>query len=326
MKKIDEFRPKSKYDRIQTQRETDGILFSELFADEFAETHCPACGLSGDYLFKKWGFEHKHCPHCLTVYVSPRPAEDLLMKYYNDFPAPNMWTQLLLATDSERKRLQYFPRLELILGQIALNSNGVAVDVGAGSGAFCLALKDSKKFTDVIALDISKESNDACRNIGLSTLCGSVSDLAPNSVDFLSMNDLIEHLYCPEDVLKLCFNVLTPGGVISIATPNGEGFDFKILGSDAPNIVPPEHINYFNTDSIRILLQRCGFEDIKVSTPGQLDIEIVCRAIENAPDILNDNKWVAHLVSQNEMVLRSFQEFLSINNLSSHMLVTAVKK
>ena len=35
---------------------------------------CPACEAAGDHAFDKDGFSYEVCPHCLTLFVNPRPV------------------------------------------------------------------------------------------------------------------------------------------------------------------------------------------------------------------------------------------------------------
>jgi len=323
---IDAFRPKDIYDKVLIQRELDGIAFYTSYSKEFVKVNCPACHMEGLFAFKKWGFNHKKCPSCNTLYNSPRPVEALLLEYYNNFKAPNMWTEMLLNTDVERKRLQNKPRVELILSMMQINDNAIAVDIGAGSGAFCLALQDTGKFHEVIASEIADEGIEACKNKGLVTFKGTVADMPAEYAYLITMNDLIEHLFDPSSFLSDCHRVLQSGGYLSIATPNGEGFDFKLLGGNTKNITPPEHINYFNPYSIQLMLKSIGFTDIQVTTPGILDVDIIKREIQEEFSLLANNEWLQYLYTQPDETLNNFQRFLSDNKLSSHMLIVARKK
>ncbi|HZX00786.1 MAG TPA: class I SAM-dependent methyltransferase, partial [Candidatus Paceibacterota bacterium] len=216
MNKFDSLRPKNLYDDVLAQRKLDGTEFFRLYADKFVDVRCLACNADGSFEFHKWGFSHKRCQNCSTLYVSPRPKEDLLISYYNDFKSPNMWTRLLLSADTERKKLQYQPRAELILSLTKLdkNKNAVIVDVGAGSGAFCLAMKSTGMFNKVVALDIADEALEACEKNGLDTIKGMISDAETSSADLITVNDLIEHLFNPKEFLIDSLRVLKAGGYI----------------------------------------------------------------------------------------------------------------
>lgn len=206
-------------------------------------------------------------------------------------------------------------------------NTGVAADIGAGSGAFALALKETGFFQRVLAFDFSQDCVRACAKRGIEAYRGSVEDIPEGSVNLLTMNDLIEHISDPLSFLRKCYSTLMPNGFIEIATPNGEGFDFKILKEKTVNITPPEHLNYFNPTSIKILLKRADFSTLRVETPGILDIQIVMRELKQDTDKLRiKNEFLHYLLYEtNSNVVQSFQRFLQENLLSSHMLIFAEK-
>ena len=328
MKSFEMMRPTDEYEQVLQQREIDGTAFYNTYHKEFIETHCPACGSEGTFIFAKYGFAHKICPQCSTMYCSPRPTNALISLYYTSYRAPELWTNLLLKADRQRKILQHTPRVEKIVGKIQLGrkgNGGVALDLGAGSGAFATCLKNTGYFDDVMALDISESCAVACRNCGLSAKRGTIADVETGSIDFICMNDLIEHVFDPFTLLKDCRRALSKGGFISIATPNGEGFDFRILKEQTKNITPPEHINYFNPHSMTLLLERAGFIPVSIETPGILDVEIIRKEKDSGYPLKKKNEYLDYLMEQDETVLKNFQEFIANNRLSSHMLAIAQK-
>jgi 2-polyprenyl-3-methyl-5-hydroxy-6-metoxy-1,4-benzoquinol methylase len=329
MKTFELMRPKELYDNILKQREKDGKSFLNKHKHKFVAVTCPACQSKGKKIFEKYGFAHRFCEDCRTTFCSPRPTDELLAVYYNDYDAPKMWTNLLLKADVARKALQYKPRVEQIISTINKNSkmhNGIALDLGAGSGAFSMCLKNTEFFQDVIALDLSEACVKACRKQGLNSSVGTIEGIDADSIDLICINDLIEHVFDPSSFLINCLRALRKGGYISIATPNGEGFDFKILKDKTQNITPPEHLTYFNPYSLSLILSKTGFQTILVETPGKLDVEIILKKKKAGYPLKHNNEYLDYLLNQDEEVLADFQKFLSANKLSSHMLIVARKK
>jgi SAM-dependent methyltransferase len=328
-KEIDLMRPRDTYDRILEQRKLDGQKFFDQYRSKLIEVDCPACGGSSRFAFEKYGFGHRQCEKCRTLFCSPRPPDELLTIFYNQYEAPRLWTELLLKTDNERKALQSKPRVEKMIALMQSNDKAggrVALDIGAGSGAYSLALKNSGFFREVIAMDLSADCVKVCRELGLNSRLGTVSEVETASVDFICLNDLIEHLFDPLAFLRECLRVLRPKGYISIATPNGEGFDFKILKEQTKNITPPEHLNYFNPYSMGAILERAGFEVVSVETPGILDVDIILREKKAGFPLKDKNEYLAYLLDQEGPVLKEFQKYLASNKLSSHMLAMAKKR
>ncbi len=321
-------RPQDLYAEVLRQRETDGQAFFALYHDKFVEVACPVCGNNGIFSFVKYGFLHRTCGECHTLFCSPRPPEDLLSLYYTQYKAPQLWTELVIKTDALRKSVQYLPRVEAILAiikQQGVSQGGRALDIGAGSGAFSLCLKNTKFFHQVIALDISEPCVHACQSQGLEAQLGTIFDIADDSFDFVCTNDFIEHLFDPGIFLEQCFRILRKGGYLSIATPNGEGFDFKILREKTNNITPPEHLTYLNPVSLSFLLKRTGFSPVSILTPGKLDVEIIQKEKASGYPLADKNQYIDYLLGLDEQTVCNFQKFLVENGLSSHMVAVAHK-
>ncbi len=326
---IDQMRPQDEHQYILDLRKKSGESFYQKYHTEFIDIVCPACGEESESVFQRYFFNHKKCKKCNTLFCSPRPPENLLFEYYEKYEAPNAWTTMLLKTDAVRKAMQYQPRVELLINVIKqnyINPLSSAFDIGAGSGAFTLALQNANYFSEVLAVDITDSCIEACQKIGLKTIKSSIQDLPDTSTDYIGLNDLFEHLYNPKEFLQECLRVLRPNGVISIASPNGEGFDFKLFKENTVNITPPEHLNYFNPHSIELLLRNNGFEILYLETPGRLDVQIVCRETLKGYDLKKENEYLYHLFfEKDEQMQDKFQDFLAQNCLSSHLLVIAKK-
>mgnify|MGYP001245340333 FL=1 len=327
-KLIDLMRPGEEYELLSKQRVVDGKAFYNKYKEQFIDIACPSCDENGKSAFSKYGFNHKICKKCNTLYCSPRPNEDLLKLFYNEWDSPKMWTKVLLSSDSERNLFQYQPRVDELIKLMKNNNSkggGIAIDIGAGAGTFALCLKNSKYFSNVIALDLSDDCVKICKKIGLEAEAKTVNQLSNDFCDLICVNDLVEHLYDPYLFFINCHKALRDNGYIFITTPNGQGFDFKIMKDKTINISPPEHIQYFNPQSIELILNRAGFKIISLETPGKLDTQIVLKEKLRSFNVVENNEYIDYLLEQEETVLNDFQNFLSKNKLSSHMLCLAQK-
>jgi len=334
MCEINKMRPEEEHERSLLLREKSGTEFYNKYKSSLVDVPCPACGnKEGIQLYKKFGFDHKKCTNCSTFWCSPRPTEQLLSDYYTYSEATKYWTQFLIKTNNERKIIQYEPRVNHIINVLKAHTqpqqdatSTIAVDMGAGSGAFALALKKTGYFSDVIAVDFDEDCCKTCESYGLNTKQGSINVIDDESVCLISMNDMIEHLFDPKTFLMQCRTKLVSGGALSIACPNGEGFDYQIMKDMAVNLTPPEHLNYFNTQSLSLLLENTGYKVVSVETPGMLDVQIVKRALQQNKIDMEDNKYLKYLLlNKHESILSSLQDFIKTNNLSSHMVLVAVK-
>lgn len=325
-------RPSEIYEKMLVTREKCGAEFFLNESASFVDADCPACGesfLSALFMFYKFGFRHVSCPTCSTLYTTPRPSESKLSAYYNEYEAPRLWTDVLLQTNDSRKYLQHVPRAKKLGALLETHAVGreYFVDLGAGNGNFALAVAEMNLFEHVIACDLSPHCASVCKSVGLETVHGTVESFAADSLDCVTSNDLIEHLCDPAAFLLQLRSRMRHGGMVMLATPNGEGFDFKLLREKTDNITPPEHLQYFNPHSMATLLERTGFKPVDITTPGVLDVEIVKRhRNQRGFDVMHSNSFVEHIYRQDDTDLEaSFQKFLSDNKLSSHMLIFATK-
>ena len=117
--------------------------------------------------------------------------------------------------------------------------------------------------------------------------------------------------------------MLKKRGLIIFTCPNGQGFDVSMLQENS-NTIDHEHLNYFNTYSIGLLLKRAGFVSHEISTPGKLDVEMVKNFL---PKIKNTNQRIDHRLSwiknSSEKELKILQKWIVRSKLSSHMFVLA---
>ena len=70
---------------------------------------------------------------------------------------------------------------------------------------------------------------------------------------------MLEHLKDPLDTARRCADLLAPDGVLLLQTPcyRGEGPDWSMFQED-------EHVHLFTEESIRLLLERAGFQEMRV--------------------------------------------------------------
>ena len=165
-----------------------------------------------------------------------------------------------------------------------------------------------------------------CRSKGINVVESMLENLVgeEDRYDLLTTFELFEHLHDPLIFLQDCYQILNPSGFIYLTTLNVKGFDIQLLWEDSNAIFPPHHLNFFNPNSMDKILKLAGFENIQITTPGELDIDIVHNAYKNG------NKKIPRFLSSifetsSSEVLNNFQKFIKENSLSSHMCIIAQK-
>jgi hypothetical protein len=104
------------------------------------------------------------------------------------------------------------------------------------------------------------------------------------------------------------------------------GFDLQTLWDKTPYIFVPEHLNLLSIEGIRRLLESGGLNPMELSTPGQLDVELVIHAAKNDPTI-ELPRFIQYLLNERDRLAHhDFQEYLQKHRLSSHVRVAASRR
>ena len=81
---------------------------------------------------------------------------------------------------------------------------------------------------------------------------------APASFDYVTMNQVIEHVREPAEMLNGLAKVLRPGGTAILTTPNAGGWCARVFGRFWINWHAPYHLQFFSRDSMRLAAERAG--------------------------------------------------------------------
>jgi len=298
------------------------------FADpgQFTKVACPACSSQNHAPeFRKVGFLYVTCLECETLFVNPRPTPTALKEFYLHAPSSRYWIEGFFLPVAEARREKVFrPRADYIAERFSTSSFMTVGDIGAGLGLFLEELR--KRWPDyrMVAIEPSPEMAAICRSKGLDVAEATIEELQGHEgqFDLVTAFELLEHLYEPRVLLDQAFRLLRPGGYFLATTLNGNGFDIQVLWEQSKSVFPPHHLNFLNPRSLAGLCESVGFLVEEVSTPGELDWDIVEGAIMK--DGMDAGRfWSVLARGVTESRKREFQSWLSQCGLSSHMRVLA---
>src|SRR3989344_2268715 len=325
-----DIRPQDLEKKCDELREEDlKVFFSD--TSKFVTVNCPAChSASYKRQFEKGIFSFCECERCETLFINPRPTHNMLADFYTNSKSIQFWNDKIFPASEDTRRQSIFaPRAQRVgdLCRKYLTEAKMLLDVGAGFGTFCEEATKLNIFQKVIAVEPAQGLAQTCRNKGIEVIEKTIEKADLNqAISVITNFELIEHLFDPIDFVKACHSALINGGLFIVTTPNIKGFDLMTLGPISDNIIGPNHMNYFYPKSIKILLERCGFEVIEILTPGKLDAEIVHNKILNGYFDVSGQPFLRHiLINEWEKLGKSFQYFLASNLLSSHLWVVARK-
>lgn len=291
--------------------------------DRFVDVPCPVCASEErKRAWVKYELDYVECTGCGTVYMSPRPAPDLLAEFYSSSQNYEYWNEVIFPASEDARREKLFrPRAERVAEIVERHGTrrGTLVDVGAGFGTFCEEVVRLGVFERVIALEPEPHLAETCRAKGLEVIAAPVEEVDLDEVDVVTSFEVIEHLFSPGDFVKRCGEVLSPGGMFVVTCPNVRGFDIVVM-RELANAVDTEHLNYMHPESLGLLLERNGFEVLEKTTPGRLDAELVRnKALEGGFDLSGQPFLQQVLIDDWDRVGVVFQDFLAANGLSSNM-------
>lgn len=143
--------------------------------------------------------------------------------------------------------------------------NRVVADIGSGAGSFLDVIKGVAR--EAVAVEPSDTFRKILKEKGYRTYSYAKNASADfnGRVDIAVTFSVIEHVEDPVLFLNEINSLLRDSGSLVLSTPNSD----DILLDAIPDIYPSfyfrkAHLWYFNPVSLRIMLEKAGFEDIEI--------------------------------------------------------------
>jgi SAM-dependent methyltransferase len=280
--------------------------------------------------FNKEGFGFAECTACGTLYQSPRPRPEAFQRFYQESPSARYWSQVFFPAVAEARRVHLFrPKVQEV-ARLCRESGfapGVVADVGAGYGLLLEEWVQAFPDTRAIALEPNPDLAAACRARGLEVLEVFAEEAQALQVqaDLVTAFEVIEHVPQPLGFCRALAGLLRPGGRLLLTGPTVDGFDIQVLWERSNSVAPPHHLNLLSVPGFERLLERAGFIEVRIFTPGKLDVDIVNNSRNADAQVLQGQRFIRTLLGRGPETQAAFQKFLSEHRLSSHCWVWAVK-
>ena len=225
------------------------------------------------------------CRDCDLVFVNPRPAPDLLARFYT---SPGYVCHA--ADGSELAARKALARLGE-LGRLAPPRPGARLlDYGCGGGALLRVAREAG--WNAIGYDIGGAALASCRRQGL-PVTSDLDSLSGQRFDAIVLIHVLEHLSDPCAVLERLRGLLAPGGRLCIEVPNARSLRATLaapelasrLGLDERYRAFPIHLDYYCKRTLPRLLERAGFSVDLVTTLGLGLDELFVRPEIAPPDV-----------------------------------------
>lgn len=212
-------------------------------------------------LYTKNSFDIVRCRKCGLVYVNPRPTLEDLRGFYNEKYA---------HIDPAKEWNIFIQRFEKIIKMIGrFKSKGRLLDIGCSYGYF---LKLAEKYGwESYGVEISDYVSRYCREkSGLNVFTGEVNEAhyPDQHFDVITIFHVLEHTLDPRNYLREINRILKKEGLFVVAVPNIGCLRAKLAKKNWALFMPVEHLYYFSAETLILLLNKTGFQPVKVDTSG----------------------------------------------------------
>jgi ribosomal protein S27E len=284
---------------------------------DFIDVPCPACGSSEtSAAFAKHGYRFQECDGCGSLFTSPRPTLELMDSYFFDsaaasFRSGDEYREALSSRNAElaRHRADWLASICDRAGPPA----GPVVVYEPGSPDLLDELVRSD-LGPVIAVRPLFEARSAAAEEQEWAAVDDLSHGAASGARLVTVLDVLERQVDPSDILAAASSALVPGGCLALTTRCGSGFDIQVAWERA-TVFP-------TVEGMEALLDGLSFEVLELSTPGQLDVQIVERlAAEEGVELPRVVRYF--MANRDQDAKLRLQQFLQENLLSSHLRVVA---
>ena len=229
---------------------------------------CLVCnGAKLYYLFSISDHRIVRCDDCGLLFINPQPSDDELSQIYG--------ADYFLGSETETGR-QTVSEIKQATAQLYLSEirryrgckNGRLLEVGCGDGDFLVSAETEG--WSVTGVEYSAAACEKARQRlkAGKVFCGELSSagLDAQQFDLCVISDVIGHVRSPLDFLREIHRVLKPGGTLFIATPSTDSWSARFMRQKWMEF-KPEHLAYFDRQTIQTALFKSGFHDVIVQ-PG----------------------------------------------------------
>ncbi|MCS7156825.1 MAG: class I SAM-dependent methyltransferase [Blastocatellia bacterium] len=229
------------------------------------ERACAVCGSDRFAPFlEKNGYGIVQCTECTFLFVHPPPDPAILHALYADpayFRSEGPFGYEDYAALRPFWEAQARERLAVIERYAA---RGTLLDVGCATGIF-LKVARERGWT-VSGIEIAPE---AAREAERLAECRVVPSPEPflhegRLFDVITLWEYLEHVPDPRTELHRFHQLLRPGGLLALSTPNAGQRLVRRAPALWKEFKPPEHLSFFTAETLLRLLSACGFHVLRV--------------------------------------------------------------
>jgi len=261
---------------------------------------CPICSSSDfrqlwdsyDRMYKvsEQKFSYFTCLNCDAVFLKNRPLKSEIYKFYPENYGPyhkegyhynsgNVSSGINIKNTFKKVFQKVIYKLNPIFNRTLPDNTskiinehynrkigGYFLDFGCGSDAFLNYARNIGWKT--IGMDFSEHAIEKVESGGHKAILysseASWAEIEDDSLSFVRMNHVLEHLYNPLEVLQQLRRKLKTGGVLHIAIPNPAGISASFYKDKWWGLDAPRHIILYSPKALAKTLEECGFSSYNI--------------------------------------------------------------
>ncbi len=223
--------------------------------------NCPICVYSKIHEWKKDGpYVFFKCSACSLIFIPKIGYPDDPAEQYRSNKTSHSNYYLVTAPNDKKNFIRTLKELE------RYRKPKTILDVGANIGTFLLAAQE--RGWRGVGIEPNPSAVSIAQHAGQDVIEGFFDEDFPEKlskarpamkIDAIHMGDVIEHVFNPLVLLKTAGQILSKDGYLVIVTPDIDSFLARKY-----QIKPKEHLIYFNKKSLRVALEKSGFEIISI--------------------------------------------------------------
>lgn len=242
--------------------------------------NCPVCSFSNTKILHniyddRYGYPGRYdiicCQNCIHTYVPCDFSTDQLIHLYSKYYPRSSFDIDQHKPPKEMNRLQSWLDGAGKSTFRWVPSDITILDIGCGFGE-SLGYHTARG-CDVYGVEADQNIQRVADKFGYKVHVGLFDPALyqQNFFDYVTLDQVIEHVTNPVEMLQGISKILKPGGTIIMSTPNANGWGAKFFGRKWINWHVPYHIQFFSKESMLLVANKSGLqlEEIKTITSSE---------------------------------------------------------
>lgn len=242
--------------------------------------NCPVCCSNSLNSFlelydDRYGYSGKsslfRCNSCGHKFLNINFSPELLQKLYTNYYPRSNFDLGQYRPSPEVKGFRAWLNGEKRSAYCWVPKNVRVLDIGCGFGE-TLGYHESRG-CDVYGVEADENIRRVAEKFGFKVHVGlfDPDNYEPDFFDYVTLDQVIEHVTDPLATMRGIAKVLKPGGMAILSTPNANGWGAKLFGRRWINWHAPYHSQHFSRASMTIAAEQAGFtiERIKSITSSE---------------------------------------------------------